>query len=229
MTRRADRAILWYELAGYFRGSLPFRFIPLIPAGIFLAAWTWRIASPFAAVIWIVFIGLEPRINNMFYGSVRELEALSLFPSEWKRIIIMKNGSTALVGVCALVLVSAVCLYFSPEAVTVRQIENAVLYLMTICFPVLSLGNEASSRYPRRDAGAFSGGLYDPLWMSLTLLAVSVPYFIITELVEIPWLGLIYSAATAASWYFRSVARTAVQITNRRNVLWMKTGTSSNS
>src|SRR5512147_1364370 len=114
-----------YEIVSCFRGGLPYRFIPLLPAAVFLAAWTWRIASPFAAVIWLAFLGLEPRINNIFYNSPRELEALSLLPAEWKRIVFMKNISTMLAGLLAFALFSVVAIYFSPEPPDAGPIADA--------------------------------------------------------------------------------------------------------
>lgn len=229
MMRQADTAMFRYELTGYVRGSLPLRFVLLAPIGVFLTVWTWRVASPFAAVIWLICVGLEPRINNIFYGSPREPEALSLFPLNWKRVLLIKNGSTALIGICAMVLMSVVSLYFSPESAAGRDLGDALLYLSTICFPILSFGNEASLQYPRRDSATFSAGFLEALWMSLTLLAVSIPYLLITELLEISWLCLPYAAVTAATWYFRSISRIAAHLTNRPNDLWLKTETSSKS
>ncbi len=226
---QADKAMFRYELTGYVRGGLPLRFVLLAPIGVFLTVWTWSVAPPFAGVVWLVCIGLEPRINNIFYESPREPEALSLFPLDWKRVLLIKNGSTALIGICALVLISVVSWYFSPESPGGRDLGDALLYLSTICFPVLSFGNEASLQYPRKDFAAFSAGFFEALWMSLTLLAVSIPYILITELLEIPWLCLPYAAGTAVSWYLRSVSRTAARLTNRPHDLWLKTETSSKS
>ena len=229
MIRHSDLAMIRCELGGYLRGTLPYRFLPLMFAGIFLPVWTWNVAPLFAAFIWIVLIGLEPRINNIFYQSPMELEALSLYPADWKRIVLIKNVSTMFIGICALALVWVVSLYFSPDVDAAENLRGGILYLMTVCFPLLSLGNESSVRYPRRNTGAFPGGLYEAAWMSLSLLSVSIPYFLITGLMEIPWLCIPYAAAGAATWYFRSVVRTAAEITNRRNDIWIKTKTSSNS
>jgi hypothetical protein len=226
MLSRPDMAMARLEIGGYFRCSLPWRILLLLPAGIFLSVWSWRVASPFAAVVWIVVIALEPRINNIFYQSPAELEALSLYPADWRRVVLIKNASTVLIGGCALALVSVVLLWFSPEALTRENVRGAALYLMTVSFPLLGLGNESSLRYPRRNAGAFSGGVYEAAWMSLTLLAVSVPYFLITGLVETDWLCVPYAAVTAATWYYRSVVRTAAHVTKHRNDIWMRTGTS---
>lgn len=229
MMRPPDMALMRHELAGYIRSPLPRRFLLLLPAGIFLVVWTWHVASPFAAVIWMVVAGLEPRFNNIFYHTSTELEALSLFPADWRRIVLVKNFSTLLIGAFAFLTVSVVLLWFSPEVHLSGSLREAFLWLLTVTFPLLSLGNDASVRYPRRDAGPPHEGLLDAAWISLTLLAVSVPYFLITRLVELPWLCIPYAAATAADWYFRSVARTATLITNQRHDIWTKAKTPSNS
>jgi len=218
-----DMALARHELAGALRGALPYRFLILLPWGIFLVVWAWGVASPFAAVIWIVLVALEPRFNNIFYHSPRELEALSLFPADWRRIVLLKNLSTVLLGGCALFPVSVVFLWFSPDVPLAEHMRGAALYLLTVVFPLLSLGNDASARYPRRGPEAPGAVLLAAAWISLTLLAVSVPYFLITGLVERPWICLPYAAAAGADWYFRSVSRTALLITNRRHDIWTKT------
>ncbi len=186
--RRADRAMMPYELAGYFRGNLPYRFVPLIPLAVFLAAWTWRVASPFAAVAWIVFIGLEPRINNAFFGSPRELDALSLFPADWRRIVLIKNVSVLMIGACALALVSVVSLNFSPGPSPPASWRISSSIFRQSASPSSRSETPRPRGTPAGTRGRSAGGLAEAVWMSLTLLAASVPYFIITELVEIPWL-----------------------------------------
>jgi hypothetical protein len=229
MGRGHDLAVLRYELSGFFRGELPYRFLPLLPAAAFLAAWTWTVASPFAPAVWLACVALEPRLNNMFYGSRRELEAFSLLPSRWDRIVLIKNLSTAGIAAGAFFLFSVITLYFSPEAFTTARAGETLLYVATIVFPLLILGNEASARHPRKNAGAFSGGISEPAWMSITLLIVSVPWFIITGLLERPLLSLPYAALTAGSWLFGSVPRTAARIVNNRIDQWQPTEASSNS
>lgn len=229
MASLADRAIAGAEFSGYFRGTLPLRFVLLVPAAAFLAAWTWKIASPFAAAIWLACVGLEPRLNNMFCGSPRELEALRLLPVDWRRVVLLKNLSTLAIGAAATALLSVVSLYFSPGRPTPAEAGEALLYLSTVVFPLLGLGNEASARYPRRNGGPFSGGIPEAIWISLSLLVVSAPWFLITGLVEADWLCIPYAAATAASWYFRSVPGAAHRISTLRIDQWPATTASSNS
>jgi hypothetical protein len=226
MIRRSDIAMARYELLGYLRGSLPGRFLLLMPAGVFLAVWSWRVASPFAAATWVVLIALEPRVNNILYHSPVELDALSLLPADWRRIVIVKNLSTAFLAISAMVAVSVVLLYFTPGVMLRDNLRAAALYFATVCFPLLSFGNQASVRYPRPRPEGFPGGLYETAWMTVTLLAVSVPYFLITDLVELPWLCVPYGAATSAAWYYRSVRRTARQVSITRNGVWKTTETS---
>jgi hypothetical protein len=229
MGRGSDLTVLRFELAGYFRGELPYRFLPLLPVAAFLAAWTWKVASPFAPAVWLVCVALEPRLNNMFYGSPRELEAFSLLPSKWERIVLLKNISTTGIAAGALALLSVITFFFSPEALTPARLGETTLYVSTIIFPLLILGNDASARHPRTDAGAFSGGISEATWISITLLVVSVPWFIITDLLERPWLCVPYAALAAGSWFFGSVPRTAARILHKRTDPWQTTETSSNS
>lgn len=221
--------VLRFELAAYARGGFPLRLLPLLPAAAFLGAWTWGAASPIAPAVWLACVALEPRFNNMFYGSPRELEAFSLLPSRWERIVLLKNLSTAGIAAGVLALLSVVALYFSPEAFTAARAGETALYLSTIVFPLLILGNGSSARHPRRDAGAFSGGFAEAAWMSVTLLAVSVPWFLLTGLLERPWLGVPYAALTAGWWYFGSVPRTAARISNKSIDQWQTAETSSTS
>ena len=220
-------AILRFEISGYLRGGLPFRFLPLLPAAAFLGAWGWKVASPFAPAVWLACLALEPRFNNAFYGSPRELEALSLLPSKWERIVLLKNLSTAGIAGCVFVLLSVVSLWFSPELQPGRRALDAALYLPTILFPLLILGNEASSRHPRPGAGGFTGDLAEAAWMSITLLVVSLPYVIITDLIERPLLCVPYAALAAGSWFLGSVPRTAARIVHTPIDPWKTTDTSS--
>jgi hypothetical protein len=219
--------VIRYEAASCLRGGLPYRFIPIVPAAAFLAAWTWNIASPFAGVIALAIIAIEPRIDNMFYNSPRELEAMSLFPADWRRVVLVKNLSTLGLLLCSAGLLSAVTLYFSPRLPGAGDVAGAALYMSTAAFPMLTLGNEASLRYPRRGAGVISGGLSEAAWITLSMAVVSVPYLVITSLIELTWLCVPYALATALDWYFRSVPRTAARVMDRNNAVWMKTETSS--
>jgi len=218
VARASDLAVLRFELTGYVRGVLPLRLIPLLPAAAFLAAWTWSVASPFAAPVWIVCVALEPRINNMFHGSPREIEAFSLLTTRWERIVLIKNVTTAGIAAAMLALFSVVAFYFSPETLTPARARETMQYLPTVLFPLLILGNEASIRQQRRDAGSFSGGIPEAVWLSITLLVVSIPWFIFTDLLGRPWLSVPYAAFAAAFWFYRSVPRTAERILNHRTV-----------
>jgi hypothetical protein len=229
VARASDLAVLRFELTGYLRGGLPLRLLSLLPAAAFLAAWTWTVASPFAAVVWLACLALEPRLNNMFCGSPHELEAFSILPARWERIVLIKNLTTAGIAAVVLAVLSVVTLYFSPESPTPGRMQETMLYLPTVFFPLLILGNEASARHPRPGGGTFSRGIPDALRMSATLLVLSVPWLIITGLLERPWLAVPYAALAAASWFFGSVPRTAERLLHQREVPWQRTETSSNS
>jgi len=211
-----DLLIFRAEFKQFFLSPKCLHFIPLMMAGAVLTAWVYPVASPFVPVVIVVFSGLEPQFNNIFYSTPGELETLSVLPVSWRRVVLAKNCATLLLVLLMFILCSMALLYFSPDTVSWRYTSDALLYLPTVLFPALHIGNMRSIQNPRRRAGMTSTDLFEALWMILTIGALSAPYFIMTGLFEVPLLCALYGVGMAIAWYRYSPARTASLIAEER-------------
>jgi hypothetical protein len=214
-----DWILFKMEVKGLFLHPRGIHLIGLGLGGVFLSAWVYPVASPFLPVALTVFTGLEPQFNNILFRSPREFESLSVFPLSWKRVVLVKNVAAIVLAIVCLVIASMFLLYFSPAVPTGRDFFYAILYVATVIFPLLHLGNVNSARHPRRECGLRTADLFEALWQLVLLGLVSIPFFIFAELLELPLLCLLYSAAAAAFWYRDSIRRTAMLIEREQTAL----------
>lgn len=214
-----DRALFEMELKGLFLHRRGIHFIPLAFAGIFLSAWVYPVASPFVPVVLVVFTALEPQFNNILFRTPREFESMSVYPLSWERVVLIKNAAAITLTSGCLVIGSMIMLYFSPAVPTGRDVLYAVLYVATVLFPLLHLGNVNSVLHPRRESGLRIVDLVEALWQDVALGLVSIPFLLIMGLLDSPILCLAYAAALAASWYYHSTRRTAELIGRHQSTL----------
>ena len=197
------------EIRHLFSHSCRFHFIPLLAVGVFFIAWIYPIASPFVPVMLVVLCGLELQFNNLLFRTATEFETYLLFPISWRRVILMKNLATIALTFLLFALNSMTLLYFSPEAIILVDVRDALLYLATIIFPMLQIGNAQSVRHPRRISGLQINDLIEAIWMLLNVAIVSVPYYLFMKLIEYPFLCIVYGAITMVVWRRFSIDKTA--------------------
>ncbi|MEK9137013.1 MAG: hypothetical protein AAB393_07815, partial [Bacteroidota bacterium] len=90
-----ERLLIRMEIRQFFLHPRSLHFVPLTLAGVMLVLWS-HLASPFIAVIVVVFAGLEPQFNNILFRTPLELESLIMFPTERKNVEKAKNVATIL-------------------------------------------------------------------------------------------------------------------------------------
>ena len=200
------RTIFEMEVKQLFAHPRIFHFIPLLVAGVVLAAWVYPVAPPFVPVMLVVFTGLELQFNNMFFRTPAELDSLSMFPDPWRRVVVAKNLAAVFLAAAGSIVMSAIVMYFSPGRITLREVAGGAVYFLTVIFPLMQIGNSSSLRNPRSQSGLRISDFIEALWMVITLGVVSVPYVLLGGM---PLPCLVYAAVTAVIWYKRSIPRTA--------------------
>jgi len=165
---------------------------------------------PLFVVVFLVALGsLEEQFNNMFFRSPHELEALATFPVSWRRIVLTKNlatiAGTAIVSLC----MSMVILYFAPRSPDLVQLGNGVVYLMTILFPLLHIGNTRSWQEPRKNTRGHFDFVVQTGGMLIFAVILSIPHIILSTLMKLPSMSMLYAAIAAVYWFRVSVPQTA--------------------
>ncbi len=193
-------------------------FIALGLIGIFVVVQESEL-SPLVTVFLVVFAILESQYNNIFFRSPHELEALSLFPISWQRLILVKNLATIALTALLTIITAMEILYFSPNPVETSLIVEALLYSATIIFPLLHVGNIESVRAPRRSGGWQSDDLVQAAGMFLFVAALSIPYVFFTVVLRLPLFNILYAGAVAWLWYSKSVPNTAFDIERKKTLI----------
>jgi hypothetical protein len=197
------------EIRQLFLHPRIFHFIPLMLAGIFLTAWVYPVASPYSPVLIVVLYGLELQFDNILFRSPREFETLVMFPVEWRRVVMAKNLACVALVALGFIVTSMTLIHFSPASPTRGHLMSAVLYLLTILFPLIHIGNLRSIRHPRRESGLRINDLTEAVWMTASIGLLSIPYIIFMHLMESPVLCIAYVAGTIVFWYRYSVPTTS--------------------
>lgn len=209
--RQQVRMILLTDWKEYFHAGRSLMALPLLGFGIFMTAWLHSIAPFYAAVALIVFPAMEIRLNNMFYRSRMELEALGLFPVRWETVVRAKNLGT--LAVCGAVLVPSTIIvaYFSPSVVTGADLIDLMVYCVGVLFTLLQVGNSQSVVNPRRESGWRYEDVMEVFWMFAMVALASVPAMVLGAGPALAGYALI----AGALWWFRSIPKTAERIEQR--------------
>jgi hypothetical protein len=193
-------------------------FILLALIGVFLVVQESEL-SPLVIVFLVVFAILESQFNNILFRSSHELEALSMFPITWRRIVLVKNLATIVLTAIVSIIVAMAVLYFVPQPIETSIIGEAILYSATIIFPLLHVGNIESVRAPRRNAGWQTDDLVQAVGMFLFVVVLSIPYVLFTVLLRFPLLNILYAGAVAWFWYAKSIPNTSFTIEQKKTLL----------
>jgi len=207
--QRRELFLFMMEIKGFFFHLRSRHFVPLLLMGVFAIVWIYPVGSPMAAVVLVLLAGLETQFNNIFFRTPNELEAMILFPLSWKRVIIVKNFATLTLLSILFILTTIALLYYSPEGVAWGRISEALLFLSTIVFPLLHVGNTNSVQSPRKETGFRINDFVELVWMLLMTAILSVPYYFLMSVLDLPLLCILYGIGTAVIWYRFSVVKTA--------------------
>jgi hypothetical protein len=212
---RQERTLIANEFKQFFLHTQLLHFVPLTAAGVMLVLWPY-FSSPFVAVMIVLFAGLEPQFNNILFRSPSELESMSIFPIDWECVIRAKNIANLLVTATMLPVIAATILYFSPRAVTLTLTGKALLWAITVVYPLLYVGNIRSVQNPRRETGWQVDDLAGIVEFLISLGVLSLPYVVFTELFDVPVLCFVYAVATFVFWQRYVIRKTVALLEDKR-------------
>ena len=214
--------IVRMELRQFFAHPRSLHVLPITCAGVFLVLWPY-FPSPFVPVVLALFATTEPQFNNILFRTRHELESLSVLPANWERIVRAKNIATILLVAMMFPVVAATILYFSPAIVPVQNVWISALYVLSVIFPLLHVGNLRSIQHPRRVTGWQLDDAAGIVEILLVLAVFSIPFLLFVMAIQAPMLCLAYSLATAGFWWRRSIPTTAALIASRKTELCLNT------
>jgi len=214
----SELSLITLELRRFFAVPWNLRIAVLAVPAIWLSLWPYT-PSPFVPIFGALFIGLEPLYCNILFRAPNELEALSVLPLSWKRIVLAKNIATLLITLICLALLSIIVLYFAPIPPPSDHYWKGALYLGTVVFPLMQIGNSQSVQHPRRQIGWKFDDIAGGVLMGGFVAVLSIPYLLLVEGANAPLLCLPYIAAAAFVWFRRSPAQTSRRVTTQRSTL----------
>jgi hypothetical protein len=194
------------EMLHFGRDPVLFRAVLLVPSAILVAVWQYSGSSLIPAIASALII-LEPRFNNFLFTVPVEGEALSLLPSRWHSVVAAKNLAAATLFLLLVVLLGVPIGFFALHPAGAGEWFHALMYLLTILFPLLHLGNLHALQHPRRRAGWSLGDLAEVLLLLITAGIASIPFAVLSSFDAAPlWCGL-YAVAGAFFWWRISLPR----------------------
>ncbi|MBI5471407.1 MAG: hypothetical protein HY961_03590 [Ignavibacteriae bacterium] len=211
MTRRREHMLFAMEIKQCFSVKRLPVFILLILIAVRLIVQESEIPT-MLIVLFAVFAILESQFTNILFRTPHELEALSMFPLSWKKIVLVKNLATLTLFVIVALIVSMATIYFTPKHIGWQTFRDSIVFASSIIFLLLHIGNRESVSAPRRSSGWSVSDLVQAVGMFLFVTALSFPYILFSVLLDQEWLTIVYAAGTAWYWLKRSVPRTAINI-----------------
>jgi hypothetical protein len=193
------------------------RYLVLVPlglAGTAAALWPY-VGSPFVPLLAVLVFGTEPAFANILFRSPRDLEATALLPLSWEEVVLARNLATAVGAVVVFILMTETLVYTLPRLPGLAESADALLWLGTILFPLLHIGNELSVREPRRR----SGWTFEDVARAGVFLAIGTVAAILHPLLSLisggPIASLLFLVAAAVYWRYRSIPAAATRIRER--------------
>ena len=156
MTSSVTGTLVAWEFRYFFLNTRQVIFLPLLLAAVLLTMWP-SIGSPYVPVFLVVFLGTEREYNNTLNRWPAQLAAMILLPVDWPGAVRAKNLTTILITLVVTMCASIVVLYFAPGIPSAEHTLLALLYLLSVIFPLLSAGNARSIHSPRPGAAVRSG------------------------------------------------------------------------
>lgn len=207
----ADWILLRMELRQAFAAKRIPLFALLALVGILLLVQEGEL-PPLIILLVVTLGGMESQFTNIFFRSPHELEALSIFPLRWSRIVLIKNVAALIVTMIVWTMMAMATLYFSPKHIRLADLGNALLCASTIVFPLLQIGNIESLQAPRRNAAWKIDDLVQAAGMMLFVVILFLPYMILVPLLSLHALCIVYAILSAVHWYWRSIPTTAARV-----------------
>lgn len=208
LINRQMRVLIAMEVRQFFQHPRSLHFIPLTLVGILLVLWPY-FTSSFVPILIVLFAGLEPQFNNILFRTPLELESLTVLPLRWEDVARAKNIA-AVVLVCTVApILAATLMYFSPSVLTPNDVKDATLYISTVLFPLIHVGNLRSVQHPRRKTGWQFDDLAGSVEMLINLAMLSIPYALFVEVLNTPALCIVYFVASIVFWWRYSIPKTA--------------------
>jgi hypothetical protein len=193
-------------------------YFPLTAGAVLVALWPYG-GSPYIPVVAALFAGLESQYANILFRSPREFEAYAIVPVPWETIILGKNIATLIATYGLYGLMSLALWYTLPERPSGPETYGGSLWIATLAFPFLHIGNQISVRKPRRRVE----WSFDDVASAFVFLAMgallSIPYFLCATLIGEPLLALPYIGGAAAFWFKFSIPRSALRVRSTINDL----------
>ena len=216
------RMLISMEIRQFFLHPRSRHFIPLAVLGVWLILWPY-FSSPFIPIVLVLFVGLEPQFQNIFFRTHNELEILSVISCGWQQIVIAKNIAAIAIACIMFPVLSAALLYFSPSPVSLGYATDTILYLLTIFFPLIHVGNLRSISNPRRVTGWQVGDLAGAVEILVSMGIFSIPFILFTIGMDAPFLCVLYSISTAIFWWRYSIPKTVQAIEAEKTTLCLTT------
>lgn len=221
----ASGKLIGLEIRGAAATGHLIRVLPLAVLTPFVSLWP-QFGSPFIPAMVAAFLALEPSYNNTVNTWPGQLTAYGVLPADWIRYLRAKNCATALITLGVVSVFMILTAYMQPVTPGAGEASACALYLLSVLFPMLAIGNVVSWQQPRARIG---WGLEDAaagLVMLLILGLVSLPYALLSTLEQHEIFLVLYSGMAAAIWWYKAIPRAADRIHERFSTLWHKTQTS---
>ena len=203
--------IFLMEWRRFFSQGRALYIVPFTLLGILLIV-RYDIGSPFIPIFISLFGVVEVQYNNILFRSRNELEALSQFSVNWRSVVFVKNIATVTLSVFMACILSVVLLYFSPRLPSAAQVGRAILYFLTVIFPLLHLGNLRSVHDPRREPGWSFGDIAESLWMPAFAAIFSIPFVVFSIAFNLDVISALYAVVVFVFWLRKSIPKTAQSI-----------------
>jgi hypothetical protein len=197
------------------------RAVPLALLAPLLSLWPY-IGSPFAPAAIATMLTLEPFYNNSLNIWHGQLTAGVILPVDLIRTIRQRNIALIILTWGCAALFATMVSYVQPEPPDGTDLGSFALYLASLQFPLLILGNSISwqqirarSRWTLEDAAA-------AILMVIGGGVASLPWFLLAGLPGDDLLLLVYTAGTGVLWWRYAIPRTASIIHERSPELWQQ-------
>ena len=217
-----DMSLFALELRGMAATRYHLRIIPLAILAPLFSLWPY-LGSPFTPAVIATLIVLEPCYNNALNMWAGQMTAGAVYPADWIRMLRRRNVVQIVLTWGVAALFTALVCYVQPEPPPLQQLGAFALYLASVQFPLLMLGNSFSWQQIRGRSG---WGLEDVATALLMLVAgglVSLPWFLVSGMPGDLIVLVVYSAGTAVAWWTYAVPHAAQTIHELYPDLWQQT------
>jgi hypothetical protein len=213
--------LIGLELRGMIAAKHLLRLIPLGILAPLLSLWPY-FGSPFVPAAVATLLALEPFYNNGANLWKGQLTAGVVLPSSFERMLRRRNIAVAILTWCCMGFFGIIVAYVQPEPIATPAIAAFAMYIVTIQFPLLMIGNSLSwqqvrprSRWSLEDAAA-------AIIMLVGALMASLPFLFITGTGGDTLILTVYSAVMGVSWWRWSIPHTSRVLHERMPDLWQR-------